>query len=61
MNITDSLLFSNCSSAAPPLAVRRPRRDAVRSAIAALRRAAPELDRPFRVPGGDVIPVLAFV
>jgi len=29
--------------------------------VAALRRAAPELDRPFRVPGGDVIPVLAFV
>lgn len=27
----------------------------------ALRRTAPQLERPFRVPGGDVIPLLAFV
>jgi amino acid transporter len=29
--------------------------------VAALRRTAPGLERPFRVPGGDVIPLLAFV
>lgn len=29
--------------------------------VAALRRSDPERERPFRVPGGDVIPVLAFV
>jgi amino acid transporter len=29
--------------------------------VAALRRSSPDLDRPFRVPGGDVIPMLAFV
>ena len=28
--------------------------------LAALRRQVPEQDRPFRVPGGDVIPLLAF-
>ncbi|AFA75872.1 putative amino acid permease [Gordonia polyisoprenivorans VH2] len=29
--------------------------------VAALRRSEPERERPFRVPGGDVIPLLAFV
>jgi amino acid transporter len=29
--------------------------------VGALRRTAPSLERPFRVPGGDVIPLLAFV
>jgi len=28
--------------------------------LAALRRQLPEQERPFRVPGGDVIPFLAF-
>ena len=29
--------------------------------VGALRRSAPELERPFKVPGGDVIPLLAFI
>lgn len=29
--------------------------------VAALRRSLPEADRPFRTPGGDIIPLLAFI